>query len=343
MANYTDDPYTLKEENGDWILEHDTNGVVKRYDESTDKIEFLKAVLIADLEDSTSGNLVYDSSAEQIGDGNQDADLNSLVSSLQIVDLVDANSGNLVYNESTQTVGDGNQSANLAEISLGVNYTLDEDSNGDLIIVDGDGTTVLRHDDSADQWIATDPFDTLEILSTFTDPAGVSHTGELADLTDIVDDHGNLTGLGDDDHTQYLLVDGTRAMSGALDMGSNSINNITALDNQDYNESVNTIADASGTTDIDLSTANWHEIEADGDITITFSNVTGTPPGNSLLLYFEDDDGTGPHTISWPASVVWSDGTVRDTIEADSDLEISLRSPDGGTTWRATRSGVNFS
>lgn len=29
-------------------------------------------------------------------------------------------------------------------------------------------------------------------------------------------DHGGLTGLGDDDHTQYVLVDGTRAMSGGL-------------------------------------------------------------------------------------------------------------------------------
>lgn len=32
----------------------------------------------------------------------------------------------------------------------------------------------------------------------------------------VVTDHGALTGLGDDDHTQYVLVDGTRAMSGNL-------------------------------------------------------------------------------------------------------------------------------
>lgn len=31
-------------------------------------------------------------------------------------------------------------------------------------------------------------------------------------------DHGGLTGLGDDDHTQYLLADGTRGMSGALNI-----------------------------------------------------------------------------------------------------------------------------
>jgi hypothetical protein len=36
-------------------------------------------------------------------------------------------------------------------------------------------------------------------------------------------DHGSLTGLSDDDHTQYLLINGTRAMTGTLDMGSNNI------------------------------------------------------------------------------------------------------------------------
>jgi hypothetical protein len=37
--------------------------------------------------------------------------------------------------------------------------------------------------------------------------------------------HGNLLGLSADDHTQYLLVDGGRAMSGNLDMDSNNIVN----------------------------------------------------------------------------------------------------------------------
>ena len=31
-------------------------------------------------------------------------------------------------------------------------------------------------------------------------------------------DHGNLTGLGDDDHTQYVLADGSRTMTGAIDL-----------------------------------------------------------------------------------------------------------------------------
>ena len=54
-----------------------------------------------------------------------------------------------------------------------------------------------------------------------------------AGLGTIITDHGNLSGLGDDDHTQYLLVDGTRAMSGSLDMGTNNITNVGLVDGVD--------------------------------------------------------------------------------------------------------------
>lgn len=43
-------------------------------------------------------------------------------------------------------------------------------------------------------------------------------------------DHGSLTGLLDDDHTQYLLTSGTRSMAGALDLGSNNIINTGTID-----------------------------------------------------------------------------------------------------------------
>lgn len=43
--------------------------------------------------------------------------------------------------------------------------------------------------------------------------------------------HGNLLGLSADDHTQYLLVDGGRAMAGNLDMGGNSIVSAGTINN----------------------------------------------------------------------------------------------------------------
>lgn len=46
-------------------------------------------------------------------------------------------------------------------------------------------------------------------------------------------DHGVLLGLTDDDHPQYLLVGGSRAMSGNLDMGTNAITNVGNVDGRD--------------------------------------------------------------------------------------------------------------
>ena len=48
-----------------------------------------------------------------------------------------------------------------------------------------------------------------------------------------ITDHGELGGLADDDHLQYLLVDGTRAMAGALDMGAFAITNVGNVDGRD--------------------------------------------------------------------------------------------------------------
>ena len=44
-----------------------------------------------------------------------------------------------------------------------------------------------------------------------------------------VTDHGDLTGLGDDDHTQYLLAAGSRALTGDWDVGAQDITNVAQL------------------------------------------------------------------------------------------------------------------
>lgn len=54
--------------------------------------------------------------------------------------------------------------------------------------------------------------------------------GSWVSLQGGVTDHGALTGLTDDDHTQYLLINGTRAMTGSLNMAGNEVNDCTRLD-----------------------------------------------------------------------------------------------------------------
>jgi hypothetical protein len=65
-------------------------------------------------------------------------------------------------------------------------------------------------------------------LAIMTDGSAIFHKGEGDQFNWVnhsVSDHGNLSGLSDDDHIQYLLTDGTRQMSGSLDMGSNDVTN----------------------------------------------------------------------------------------------------------------------
>ena len=45
--------------------------------------------------------------------------------------------------------------------------------------------------------------------------------------------HGDLTGLSVDDHPQYLLITGTRAMTGNIDMGSQNVTNVNLVDGVD--------------------------------------------------------------------------------------------------------------
>jgi len=63
-------------------------------------------------------------------------------------------------------------------------------------------------------------------------------------------DHGGLSGLGDDDHTQYLLVNGTRVMSGNIQMNGNKITNL-----------------ATPSSNSDAATKEYVDNNAGGDVT----------------------------------------------------------------------------
>jgi hypothetical protein len=107
--------------------------------------------------------------------------------------------------------------------------------------------------------------------------------------------HGNLLGLNADDHTQYLLVSGTRPMSGNLNMGNNNIvsagtiNNVTIESHATRHQfggadpigtttpSPNVIpySDVSGTLDSWISTASTSNL---GLVKVSTSPVLASNP-----------------------------------------------------------------
>ena len=93
---------------------------------------------------------------------------------------------------------------------------------------------VLYADSNADYIESEGVFESADHVNS---SAGVADAGKpiVLDAAGLIDstmidlgaiDHGGLSGLADDDHTQYLLVSGTRAMTGTLDMGTFKVTNM---------------------------------------------------------------------------------------------------------------------
>jgi hypothetical protein len=90
--------------------------------------------------------------------------------------------------------------------------------------------------------------------------------------------HGNLLGLEQDDHTQYLLVNGNRAMVGNLNLGGNDITNVDSITANTIIGSINaTNGVVSGSAQVIniLSSLNSYTSSTDTKLT-TLQNVTSS-------------------------------------------------------------------
>lgn len=100
----------------------------------------------------------------------------------------------------------------------------------------------------------------------------------------VVTDHGNLSGLSDDDHLQYILAAGTRAFSGDQSHGGFKITNLatpvagTDAVNKNYVDGygsiINTVQNVTGSTNVNDSTSFVSVGSISTSITIT---LTSTP------------------------------------------------------------------
>jgi len=62
-----------------------------------------------------------------------------------------------------------------------------------------------------------------------TDIMTITYPWTSVFTSSLATDHGSLGGLGDDDHTQYLLADGTRALAGNLDFNLNQATDLVVM------------------------------------------------------------------------------------------------------------------
>jgi hypothetical protein len=143
--------------------------------------------------------------------------------------------------------------------------------------------------------------DAINWLQSFTGGGGVS-------------DHGALTGLADDDHTQYTL----RAYGGK--------------------ETVQSHGSSGATETIDIANGNSHAVTLNANCTFTFTGATNGTECSFILELTED--GTGGWTPTWPGSVIWAGGSApTHTTTANTTTLYVFRSRDGGTNWYGSQVG----
>lgn len=138
--------------------------------------------------------------------------------------------------------------------------------------------------------------------------------------------------------TDYLpLAGGT--LTGHVDAADNVV---SQAEIKDYSETVVT-ANSGAAYTVDLANGNIVELTLTDNCTLSFSNPPATGKAGSVTLILHQD-GTGNRTVTWPASLKWSNATAPTLSATAAAIDIiQLFTTDGGTTWRGFLAGLNFS
>ena len=110
---------------------------------------------------------------------------------------------------------------------------------------------------------------------------------------------------------------------------------------QNYRETHVAKGNVSGAVACDLRAGNDVSLTMTGNVTLSFTNV---PASGAVSLTLEiAQDGVGGHAVTWPGSVLWPDGAAAVVpTDPDADAVVTLRTRDGGTTWRGFYAGGSF-
>ena len=107
-----------------------------------------------------------------------------------------------------------------------------------------------------------------------------------------VTNHGNLNGLSDDDHSQYVLVNGTRAFSGNWTNASHTIADLGTVTTADINGG-NIDGMTIATSDITVGTGKTLDVSA-GTLTLGANQISGDSINNGTIDSITIDQLAGP-------------------------------------------------
>lgn len=137
--------------------------------------------------------------------------------------------------------------------------------------------------------------------------------------------HGGLTGLGDDDHTQYH--NDARGDARYLKLSGGTMTGaVTALKETSV---------AMPANDINLANGNLFTKTISGATTLTVSNA---PTSGTVGYFILQLTNGGSAMVTWFSGVKWPGGTAPTLTAAGKDI-LSFYTHDGGTTWNVI--GIN--
>jgi hypothetical protein len=136
-------------------------------------------------------------------------------------------------------------------------------------------------------------------------------------------DHGALTGLADDDHSQYLLVSGSRAMTGPLKLGTTSGNKHLIL-----TDGTDAATPSSGEIHLYTKSQELYYRQADG--TVVGPILAGGATSHGALADLLVDDHTQYLLRQPTADVVINDSGADYDFRIEGDTEANLFVVDAG-------------
>jgi hypothetical protein len=113
--------------------------------------------------------------------------------------------------------------------------------------------------------------------------------------------HGNLTGLLEDDHTQYILADGTRALTGDVDFSDNELQNVDVINFNLTPTHIHSEGSVHWNADdkcLDMDTeVSGTSIQLGQESVVRCTNKTGATLLNGKVVYISGAQGNRPTIV----------------------------------------------
>lgn len=257
--------------------------------------------------------------------------------------------GDFLHGAEVEGIWEGNRGAGVLARSLtatvtesDMNITLPAfvarvpDGTGGAVLVDYPGGTLTVT--TAD---VNDPRIDIIVLDS-SGTASISAGTPTEETGDV--EEAPMPSLGDDE----ILIARVRVENGVTAIAADKIkgravNVLAAVDLQTFSESIEEGASPGTAYTIDVSAASVHDVTLDDDCTFTFSNPPPDGRAGAFTLVLRQD-GTGGHSVAWPASVDWPGGSAPSLSTSASSVDVlTFITLDEGTTWLGMLAGAAFS